>query len=63
MEEGAEVVPGVISQGEQLPERHPVAPHIRLVGELLRELQALRSKPSGRSLVERDHERVGGAYQ
>ena len=38
---------GVVTEGEELPQSHSIAPHVRLVGELLRGLQALWGKPAG----------------
>ena len=60
MEERAEIDTRIVPEGEQLPEGHSIAPDVRLVSELLRKLQALRSKPAKQRARECGGERGRG---
>lgn len=57
--DGAEEVARIGAKREQLPQSHSVAPDVRLVGELLGELQALGGKPVAPEVTEVTG-RVGG---
>ena len=68
LEEGTQDIPGVVSKGEELPQCDSIAPHVRLIGELMGDLQTLWRKPGEQGYVKhhfviataRERERGGG---